>query len=444
VIDAQGRTQTRSMKAEETLTIERSMVHELTLAFDNLQKPAVGATATFMKGADMNVAIKCAVNPDVANYSDDDSTVTKMVFVTNSDLFSAVNIADETSESPIYVLYDEATTTVTVATPAPKFVMNPSSSYFFHRFRTLTDIEGLDDFDASNVETMAYFWGYSPKQSIKMPAWDYSSLINTRYIFTCAYSESIDVSNMDFSQDTSMYYMFYYTDLLTELIWPTEVDASALENMADMYRLCGLSQIDLTIFKNADGLQNIRYMFAYMPNLTKVVSDLDLSSVQKSIGGNAGAGYCFAYACENASTLDLSEFDVTGLVTTAYMFYSNKCSVLNLSNWDTTDSQSMNYMFYRMPNLGTLYLGPDFIYTPYVTSGSNPTNFTGGSSDTMDNQTASQAGALNIYCSQQTADWLSKTLLRKIYWGSYTGTPTPVTFYDLENPTVELTVTWAQ
>ena len=140
VITSDGRTQTRSMKAEETLTIERSMVHELTLAFDNLQKPAVGATATFMKGADMNVAVKCAVNPDVANYSDDDSTVTKMVFVTNSDLFSAVNIADETSESPIYVLYDEATTTVTVATPAPKFIMNKNSDYFFHRFRRLTDI----------------------------------------------------------------------------------------------------------------------------------------------------------------------------------------------------------------------------------------------------------------------------------------------------------------
>ena len=447
VIASDGRTQTRSLKTGEELAITRSEIVPIDLEFNDLVKPSVGATATFMKGSDMNTAIKSLVNPDVANYSDDDSTVTKMVFVTNSDAFSADNVADAASESPIYVFYDEATTTVTVSTPAPKFVMNANSAYFFHRFKALTEIEGIEDFDASNVESMAYFWGFSPKKNITMPEWDYSSLINTRYMFDQVTSEKIDLSKMDFTQDTSMAYMFYYAENLTELIWPDQVDASCLETMASMFRGCALSLIDLTMFENTDGLLNLRYTFAYCPNLMKVKSAMILDAVPKSLNGNSGCGYCFAYCSENAGLLDLTEFDASGLHTLAYAFYRNAAATIDLSTWDTGAAESMNYMFYQCYNLGNLYLGPLFYPTSVpVSSGKTvptPTNFTGGTADASSGlQTASVPGSLNIYCTQETADWLVYTLLRKIYWGSYTGTPTPIYFYDIENQSNALTVEW--
>ena len=443
VLASDGRTQTRSMKAGEVLGIERAKVYELSLAFDELAKPAVGATATFAPGIEMNVAIKALVNPDITNQDELDSTITKMVFVTGSDLFSSVNVADASSESPIYVLYDEATTTVTVATPAPKFVLNQNSNSFFNGFSTLYEIEGIDDFDTSNVENWHAFWRYSPKETITMPAsWDYGKMMYTGRMFQYTKASTIDVSNVDFSNDTSMVFMFSYTDNLNEIIWPAEVDAVSLESIASMFRYSALSIIDMTMFKNTDGLLNIRYAFSYCPNLTKVKSDMILDGVPKSLGGNAGSGYCFAYSCENSGVLDLSEFDVSGLHTTAYNFYRNAAAVIDLSTWDTGVVESMNSMFYQCYNLGTLYLGPDF----FLTGAKSPDSFWCGSSDkTSGMQTASAAGSLTIYCSQETADWLAnKTILYRINTGYYNGVPTPVTFFDIANPTVELNVTWRE
>lgn len=444
LITDDGRTQTRSLKSGETLTIDRAQVHELTLAYDNLQKPAVGETATFMKARDMNSTIKGIINPDVSSYSDDDTTITKMVFVTESDAFSAVNIADATSESPIYVFWDEANTTITVSTPAKKFVMNVDSWGFFHRYKALTTIEGIEDFDTSNMESMAYFFGYTAVKDVKLPnTWDYSKVINTRYMFYGATSESIDVSAMDFSQDTSMAYMFADIATNPEIIWPDEVDCSNLTTMASMFRYSRFTQIDLSKFVNTDAVTTIRYTFAYDTALTKVIANLDLSALAT---GTSGIGYCFSYASEEAGLLDLSQFDVSTAPTMSYAFYRCYASTLDLSTWNCESCQFMNYMFYQCNFLGNLYLGPDFYpaaSTPGATGYLTPTNFTGGTSDASSGiQIASVPGSLNIYTTPEIAEWLVYTLLRKAYWGSYTGEPLPITFYNIDNPTVEIEVTW--
>ena len=443
VVASDGRTQTRSLKAGEILTIERAQLDELSLAFDDLQKPAVGETATFMKARDMNTTIKGLVNSDVTSYSDDDTTITKMVFLTESNLLSPVNVADATSESPIYVLYDEATTTVTVATPAKKFVMHTDSWGFFHRFKALKTIEGIDDFDSSNVESMAYFFGYSALDHIKMPAtWDYSKVINTRYMFYGSTCQSIDVSEMDFSQDTSMAYMFGDIQTAPEITWPAEVDCSNLTTMASMFRYSNFSQIDLSMFVNTDAVTTIRYMFAYDTMLTKVIANFNLEALNT---GTSGIGYTWAYCSEYGGLLDLTEFDISTTPTLSYAFYCCYASTLDLSTWNCESCQFMNYMFFRMKFLANLYLGPDFYpaaSTPGATGYLTPTNFTGSTSDTMENGLSTVPGSLNIYTTQEIADWLVYTLLRKQYWGSYTGTELPITFYDIDSPTTVLEVTW--
>ncbi len=442
VLDSQGRTQTRSLKEGEELVIERAQVRELDLAFDNLQKPSVGATATFTKGPDMNAAIKALVNPDISAYTEDDSTVTKMVFVTNSDTFSAVNIADPASESPIYVLYDEATTTITVTTPAPKFVLNANTGYFFHRFKALTQIEGIEDFDTSNAENWAYFWGYSPLTSITMPAtWDYSSLNSATYMFVGSAAETVDVSHVNFEKVTTMAFMFSYMDNLSQVIWPNEVDTPDLTAMNSMFRYSAISRVDLSSFVNTSGVTNMRYMFASCPNIQKVIMDCDMSGLVVT-GDTAGLAFLFSAACENSGTLDLSEMVVSSSPTFRNTFRETLITSLDLSTWslesvDPTAAAGLVYMFYRSPRLSTLYLGPDFIY------GKSPSNMWGGTSDTVENGTGILAGAMTIYCTQETADWLAGvTILYKIHTGAYCGTPVPVTFYDILNPSIELNVTW--
>ena len=432
VITSDGRTQTRSMKAGEILEIERAKVYDLDLAFNDLQKPAVGATATFMAGANMNTAIKGAVNPDVALYTDDDSTVTKIVYVTNSDAFSSVNIADAESESPIYVFYDEATTTVTISTPAPKFVLNANSAYFFHRFKALKELEGIDDFDTSNVESMAYFWGYTTFDSIKMPAtWDYSKLINTRYMFDYVKATSIDLSNMDFSADTSMANMFYWAENLNEIIWPDVMELDNLESIRSMFCGTGMSLIDISSFQYTSGVQRVAYMFADCPNLQKVIANIDLSAVTTT-------EYMFTRSCENSGKLDLTEFVGLETMTTCNsMFRKGYMSELDISTWNTSNIYNFNYTFYQMPNLSTLRLGPDFGCSPDPngTTGKpkNTCMFAGTSDKTSGVKTSSVPGYLNIYTSPTQAEWLFGILtLKYLNGGYYDKTPVPVTFFDCD------------
>ena len=437
VITDDGRTQTRNLKSGQSLTITRAEVTPIDLNFDNLQKPAVGETAMFMRGPDMNSTIKGVVNPDVSNWTDDDTTVTRIVFVTGSDQFSSVNIADETSESPIYVLYDEATTTITISTPAKKFIMNPNCNYFFHRFRNLTEVVGIEDFDTSNMEQMAYFWGFSPMQTITMPAsWDYSSVINTRYMFDQVLAEKIDLSNMDFSADTTFAYFFYYAENLQEIVWPEDLNLENMESMHSMFRGTNFTEIDLTMFKDTDNLVRAQYMFDSCPNLVKVKTNMTLDNVR--------VRYMFRYACENSGMLDLTEFgDTSQMLDMSYMFYRCQAATIDLSTFDTkafTSRDAMNYMFYQCKNLSTLKLGEDFIKNWGGTS--QPTNFCGGTNDkTSGEMTSSVPGRLEIWCTQDTADWMAQTLWRKLHYGSY-GQTIDIVFKDLVTG-IELSVEWA-
>lgn len=436
VITDDGRTQTRNLKAGQSLTITRAEVTPIDLNFDNLQKPSVGSTATFMRGPDMNYTIKGVVNPDVSNWTDDDSTVTRIVFLTNSDIFSPVNIADVESESPIYVTYDEPSTTITISTPAPKFVMNANSNYFFHRFKALTEIVGMEDFDTSKMEHMAYFWGFSPMQTITMPAsWDYSSVVNTRYMFNQVLAEKIDLSEMDFSADTSMAYFFYFAENLQEIVWPEDLNVENLESTHSMFRGTNFTEIDLTMFKDTDNLLRAQYMFDSCPNLVKVKTNMTLDNVR--------VRYMFRYACENSGMLDLTEFgDTSQMLDMSYMFYRCQAATIDLSTFDTTAipaASGMTYMFYQLKNLSTLKLGENFIKT---WGSGNPTNFCGGTNDkTSGEMTSSVPGRLEIWCSQDTADWFAQTLWRKLHYGSY-GQTIDIVFKDRVSG-LDLTVEWA-
>jgi hypothetical protein len=435
ITTSDGRTQTRGLKAGESLTITRAVVTPIDLNFDNLQKPAVGETATFMKASDMNYTIKGVVNPDVSNWTDDDSTITRIVFVTENDQFSAVNIADETSESPIYVLYDEATTTVTISTPAKKFVMNQNSSYFFHRFKALTEVVGIEDFDASNMQAMAYFWGFSPMKTITMPKWDYTNVVNTRYMFDQVAAEKIDLSNMDFSNDTSFAYFFYYAENLQEIVWPEDLNVENIESMHSMFRGTSFTEIDMTMFKDTDNLLRMQYMFDSCPNLVKVKSNMTLD--------NARVRYMFRYACENSGMLDLTEFgDTSQMLDMSYMFYRCQAATIDISTFDTRaveKADGLRNMFFQLKNLSTLKLGENFIKT---WGSGNPTNFCGGNDDKTSGQmTSSVPGRLEIWCNQDTADWFATTLWRKLHYGSY-GQVIDIVFKDLNtgNP---ISVEWA-
>ena len=271
-------------------------------------------------------------------------------------------------------------------------------------------------------------------ETIDVSKFNTAACTDMGYMFEyCGMLTKLDVSSFDFSSDSTMYYMFAYDSALVELVLPEEIVCDEMINLNSAFRkLFCLTEFDMDVFVDADNVNGLRYTFSYCPNLTKVSS-------KNNTWADADMAYIFAYSCENSASLDLSDFDVAEVAKFSYFFYRNKAQTLNLDNWDTNNANAMSYMFYQCPNLATLRLGKDFVWN---VSGSNPTNFCGGTSDSTSGQmTSSVPGALKIYCTKETADWLATTLWRKLHWGSY-GQVIDITFWDLTTGS-EIFVEWS-
>ena len=475
-----GRTQTRTLKEGSTLTVNCSEILPVDLSFDNLEAPSFGETATFAKGSDFNTAIKVLANPEISSYTDDDTTITKIVFLTESNLASGTHVEGADSESPIYVTYDEENTTITVSTPAKQFILPANSAYFFHRLHGLTQIEGWEDFETSNVESMYYFFGYNAFETLKVPDWDFSNLIRTSYMFYGAKCSSIDVSSMDFANDTAMQYMFSRAPYLSEVIFPDEVDCQVLESMGGLFRGCpSLEYIDMSAFINTENLQKISYAFAECPSLTKIDLDMDLSSA-------TGVAYLFAgtFAAPEGKTIvevnspgttyvDFTDFHISGLTRLGSTFRDSQFYTLELNWLDISEVTTLTYCFDRCNNLQSLdiedwELHPDivkgdmgymFVHCPMLSelrlgagferpTDCTPTAFFGSTTNDIGGThegylTGSGAGSLSIYCTQECADWLSQTNLRYLPQGHYQETVVPVYFWNISTGE-EMSVTWKE
>ena len=137
---------------------------------------------------------------------------------------------------------------------------------------------------------------------------------------------TLDLSEFDTSQVTSMYEAFYQCNKLEEINL-TNVDTSNVTDMTQMFSSCSnLTSLDLSSF-NTSNVTDMSAMFN---------------------------------VCRNLTSLDLSNFDTSNVMNMQYMFYS--CSALtslDLSNFDTSNVMNMQYMFGGCDTLVNLYINFD-------------------------------------------------------------------------------------
>ena len=128
--------------------------------------------------------------------------------------------------------------------------------------------------------------------------------------------KTIDLSNFDTSQVTSMYKAFYQCDKLEEINL-TNVDTGNVTNMIGMFSYCrNLTSLDVRNFDTSK-VTDMESMFSYCRNLTSLdVSNFDTSNV-------TSMGHMFN-GCENLKSLDLSNFDTSKVTRLQYMFYDNE------------------------------------------------------------------------------------------------------------------------
>ena len=183
-------------------------------------------------------------------------------------------------------------------------VARPTScQHWFYSCCNLTEIQGLENLNTSEVTDMLYMFG------------DCSSLT------------SLDLSSFDTQNVKSMYSMFYCCSRLTSLD-VSGFDTRNVTNMDSMFYGCSsLTSLD--------------------------VSSFDTQKVTSMNG--------MFYGCSSLTSLDVSKFDTKNVTTFARMFC--KCSSLtslDLSSFDTQNVKSMGIMFYSTPKLKSIYFGDGF------------------------------------------------------------------------------------
>ena len=149
---------------------------------------------------------------------------------------------------------------------------------------------------------------------------------------------TLDLSEFDTSQVTSMYEAFYQCDKLEEIIL-TNVNTSNVTSMNYMFFNCsGLTSLDVSNFDTSN-VTDMSRMFCICSGLTSLdVSNFDTSNV-------TDMSNMFS-ECKGLTSLDVSNFNTSNVTNMDSMFSNCKgLTSLDVSNFDTSNVTDMGYMF---------------------------------------------------------------------------------------------------
>ena len=207
------------------------------------------------------------------------NTITKITFMdryTPSTEADETWFADENNNGDI-TCYRTGTEIIIAGNGAGKIQANANSSYMFsytsrsYCFKKLTSIENLSLLDTSKVTTMYYmFYGCSGLPSIDLSDFDTSNVTTMASMFNYCYGlKSIDLSGFDTSKVTDMSHMFYGCIGLTSIDL-SGFDTSKVTDMNTMFHACRrLPSIDLSDFDTSN-VTNMSNMFGYCIGLATI------------------------------------------------------------------------------------------------------------------------------------------------------------------------------
>ncbi|WP_270266345.1 MucBP domain-containing protein [Enterococcus casseliflavus] len=226
-------------------------------------------------------------------------------------------------------------TSVTQIVVKAPVLLPVNSAVLFSDLSELMIIENGNNFNTSQVTTMASMFARLPKlKKVDVSNWDTSKFTNMFAMFRYAYGlEELDVSNWDTSNVTNMAEMFRELDNSASPVTP-------------------LTVLDVSKWKTGN-VTDMRYMFGGKKNLTSLdVSNWNVSKVERMDGMFAGG---FNRGNSSLSQLDVSNWNVSNVTNMNWMFENlPHLEVLDVSNWNTENVTSMLSMFRNASRLTSL------------------------------------------------------------------------------------------
>ena len=202
-----------------------------------------------------------------------------------------------------------------------------SGSWMFVWLSGLTEIEGLDQVDTSEVTTM-------------------NQMFNS-----CESLEHLDLSNFNTAKVTAMNSMFAGCYKLSNVDLHS-FDTSKVTDMCFMFFGCtSLTSLDLSNFNTAK-VTDMSYMFGSTNSLTNLdLSNFDTAKVtdMRNMFSNTNS----------LTSLDLSNFDTAKVTDMRDMFFGcQNLKTINISSFQMAQVTSKSEMLKSIPKLSTLVLGP--------------------------------------------------------------------------------------
>ena len=207
----------------------------------------------------------------------------------------------------------------------------------FESCGNVTQIEGLEKLDTSNVTNMAQMFKWcSSLKELDVSHFDTGNVTKMQEMFTGDTSlEKLDVSHFDTGKVTDMDSMFARCQKLQTLD-VRNFDTANVTDMEYMFYGCySLKKLDVSHFNTANTV-NMKKMFTGCSSLTKLdVSHFDTGNV-------TDMGRMFEY-CKNLQSLDVSHFNTKNVTSMTGMFA--RCSsltTLDLSSFDMSRVHNVN------------------------------------------------------------------------------------------------------
>ena len=203
------------------------------------------------------------------------------------------------------------------------------TSSWFSECSNLTQIQGIEKIDTSNVITMdSMFHGCSSLQSLDLRTFETLNVTDMRFMFSgCTALEDLNLSSFDTSNVTDMSSMFLWCYEL-EVLDLSSFNTSNVTKMDAMFYECNaLESLDLSNF-NTSNVTKMDRMF---------------------------------YMCNRLSNLNLSSFDTSNVTDMSFMFFRcYELEVLDLSSFNTANVTDMSRIFLYDGKLATIYVTDKF------------------------------------------------------------------------------------
>ncbi len=315
-----------------------------------------------------------AYRAGITQYTPDSISKIKFTNVTPSSCVAFWDVSEYNGDAQVMSYLVQSGSKYEQHIVASSEVIAPANSaYLFKNYTSVTTIEGLDYFNATNLtSTRSMFYEMNSLTNLNLSRFNMTNVTDSGWMFygckaltglnlggdfrtgkvtlmasMFAYCESLEILNLgnyfDTSKVTNMQYMFYNCDSLKTLTLGNNFNTSNVTDMSSMFDGCKvLTSINTQNF-NTSKVTDFEAMFSNCLALT----DLDVSNFDTSSAKNMALMFD---GCESLTFLDLSMFDTSALDGTegSYMWSDNaKC--INLEG-----------MFNGCAKLETLILGEKF------------------------------------------------------------------------------------